>query len=207
MSSDTHPVVIGGGPSGSMFALTLAQAGRKVTLLEKTKEAHDKVCGEFLSYESVRYLERHGLHPRALDAVPLRTVRFITRWFQREHELPFTGWSLTRKRLDEALLTQAEKAGVQVVRGAQVTSLAQSNHQWCAALQDGTTFSAGNVVLASGKLDVHGWRRPSGTQPGLIAFKMYYRLTDQQRGALGNAVELILFPGGYAGLQPVSTLR
>jgi flavin-dependent dehydrogenase len=32
---------------------------------------------------------------------------------------------------------------------------------------------------------------------------MYYRLTAQQHALLGDAIELILFPGGYAGLQPV----
>ena len=42
-------LVIGGGLAGSMVALRLAAAGREVTLLERERTAHHKVCGEFLS--------------------------------------------------------------------------------------------------------------------------------------------------------------
>lgn len=203
MKRNDIPLVLGGGPAGSMFALTLARAGRDVTLLEKSKEPHNKVCGEFISRESIHYLERHGLHPASLGAVPVRTVRFVTRWFQRESALPFTAWSLTRRKVDEALLTRAAAHGVQVIRDAHVTSLEQRSGLWSATLRDGRSFQAGKVVLATGKLDVGGWPRPLGTQPHLIAFKMYYRLTEAQREALGEAVELVLHAGGYTGLQPV----
>jgi len=51
-------LVIGGGPAGSMLALRLAGSGREVRLLEKEREPHHKVCGEFLSAEAVEYLRR-----------------------------------------------------------------------------------------------------------------------------------------------------
>lgn len=186
-----------------MFALTLARAGHAVTLLEKTREPHDKVCGEFLSRESAVYLERHGLHPEKLGAVPIDTVRLVTPWFTQERALPFPAWSLTRKRLDEALLVEAQRSGVQVLRGAQVTALTRADNSWRVTVRDREAFTASDVVLATGKLDVGGWPRPEGRQPDLIAFKMYYRLSSDQLAKLGSSVELVLFPGGYAGLQPV----
>ena len=67
----------------------------------------------------------------------------------------------------------------------------------------GGVVRAPAVFLATGKHDVRGWARPEGTQSGLLGFKMYCRLSAEQYAALGSAVELILFPGGYAGLQPV----
>ena len=48
--------MIGGGLAGSMVAMRLASAGREVVLLEKEREAHHKVCGEFLSREAIHYL-------------------------------------------------------------------------------------------------------------------------------------------------------
>ena len=42
-------LVIGGGLSGAMAGLRLAQAGREVVLLERERKSHHKVCGEFLS--------------------------------------------------------------------------------------------------------------------------------------------------------------
>ena len=53
--------VIGGGVAGPALATELARAGRSVILFEKEKEAHDKVCGEFISHEGVRYLRDLGV--------------------------------------------------------------------------------------------------------------------------------------------------
>lgn len=196
-------LVIGGGLSGTIAALRLARADRAVTLLEKTRGPHDKVCGEFLSGEAVGYLQACGLHPDSLGGVPIRSVRLITQSFARESALPFPAWSLTRRTLDEALLRRASEAGVFVLRDAAVRSLQHDGEQWSALLRDDRTFQAGDVMLAAGKLDLNGWPRPQGMQSGLVGFKMYYRLTEVQLQSLGTAVELIPFAGGYAGLQQV----
>jgi flavin-dependent dehydrogenase len=42
-----------------------------------------------------------------------------------------------------------------------------------------------------------------GSADGAIGMKMYYDLIPQQAASLAGAIELILFPGGYAGLQCV----
>lgn len=81
-----------------MFALTLARAGRDVTLLEKSKEPHDKVCGEFLSREALVHLQRVGLDVRARGAVPIQHMRLVTPWFQQQSRLPFGAWSLSTLR-------------------------------------------------------------------------------------------------------------
>ena len=203
MTKRCAPLVLGGGPAGSMCALMLARAGHEVTLLEKSKEAHDKVCGDFLSRESLVYLQRNGLTPQALGAVQIGAVRVVTPKFQKESALPFPAWSLTRRVLDEALLTEAARQGAQVVREAHIASLRRENSAWMAGLRDGRSWRTTNAVLATGKLDVNGWARPEGTQPGLIAFKMYYRLGEPQMRELGDAVELVFYPGGYTGLQRV----
>ena len=44
-------LVIGGGLAGAAAAVHLAGAGRDVCLLERTTGPHDKVCGEFLSFD------------------------------------------------------------------------------------------------------------------------------------------------------------
>jgi hypothetical protein len=48
-----------------------------------------------------------------------------------------------------------------------------------------------------------GYPRHPGKQNDLVAFKMYFRLAPAQQTAMARYVELILFPGGYAGLQLV----
>jgi flavin-dependent dehydrogenase len=69
-------------------------------------------------------------------------------------------------------------------------------------LDDGTIREAPTVFLATGKHDLRGHSRPKDPEQW-IAFKMYYRLTSAQATDLADASELMLFPGGYGGIQPV----
>ncbi|SEB99835.1 NAD(P)/FAD-dependent oxidoreductase [Terriglobus roseus] len=204
---DAEALIVGGGLAGSMVALELAKAGRGAVLLERSKAAHHKVCGEFLSAETIHYLARHNVDLPALGAISLHSVRLVLRRGIVEDRLPFAAYSLTRSVLDEALLTHAAAAGVVVERNSAVEHLQPQGAAWCASVRDGRSFRSANIFLATGKHDLRGFSRPAGTHRGLIAFKMYYRLTPQQHAQLGAAVELILFPGGYAGLQPVEDGR
>jgi flavin-dependent dehydrogenase len=196
-------MIIGGGLAGSAAAITLSRAGHSVVILEKEKQPQHKVCGEFLSQEALQYLQALGVEVNSLGAVPIHSVRIagVTR------ALPFAAMSLTRRCLDEELLRIATAAGVTVMRGARVQSLAQIATGWQAKLEDGigneSILEAPDVFLATGKHDLHGRRRPAGKQSGLVAFKMYFRLTPPQTAVLKGCVELHLFRGGYAGLQMV----
>ena len=69
-------------------------------------------------------------------------------------------------------------------------------------LAQGDPVAAGEVFLATGKHDLRAWPRP-GSAGGAIGMKMYYDLVPRQTASLAGAIELILFPGGYAGLQCV----
>lgn len=202
-SASSEALILGGGLAGSMVALDLARAGRQVVLLEKSRGPHDKVCGEFLSREALHYLGRHHVDPLALGAVPIRSVRLVMNKVQVECALPFTALSLSRRRLDAEMLRVASSAGVEVQRGACVEAVGKRDNTWYADLRGGGVLAAKNAFLATGKHDLRGWARPAGSHRGLVAFKMYYRLTPQQHASLGQTVELILFPGGYAGLQAV----
>jgi flavin-dependent dehydrogenase len=73
---------------------------------------------------------------------------------------------------------------------------------WQAALDDGTTREAPTVFLATGKHDLRGHARPRGAEQW-VAFKMYFRLAPAQAAELAHASELMLYPGGYGGIQPV----
>lgn len=202
-TTSADALILGGGLAGTMVALELASAGRKSVLLERSRAAHHKVCGEFLSGEAVHYLARHRIDLPALGAVALHSVRLALRSGIVESRLPFAAYSLTRSVLDEELLRCAAVAGVDVQRNAAVENLQHEHGEWCALVRDGRSFRSKDIFLATGKHDLRGYPRPAGTHRGLVAFKMYYRLTAEQHAQLGNSVELILFPGGYAGLQPV----
>src|SRR5512138_3557027 len=57
-SSTTYDlIVIGAGPAGCSAAITAARAGASVLLLERGRYPRHKVCGEFVSAESLELLE------------------------------------------------------------------------------------------------------------------------------------------------------
>lgn len=191
-------LVIGGGLAGGAVAAHLASKGRAVTLLERTAGPHDKVCGEFLSFEAVHYLRALGIDLDRLGAVAIRHVCLHGRRGSAACELPFAALSVSRRVLDEAVLQQAAAAGAEVRRGCPVQALRRTADGWAAQLEGGRAIASGDVFLATGKSDLRGWRRQPGRHNGLIGFKQHWH----GAAGAGPCVELFLFPGGYAGLEP-----
>lgn len=218
ISSLCHDVLIaGGGPAGATLAIELAQAGQGAVLIERSREAQHKVCGEFLSPESLPLLRRIGIHPVALGAQTIHSLRIAARDVLAEVVLPAPALALTRYTLDEALLQRARQTGASLLRGYTVEQLAPLRERdlrggWQARITDVSHASmeiqGREAFLATGKHDLRGWARAAdGAQNTLVALKMYFVLTREQQAELAGHVELILYPGGYAGLQPVEDGR
>jgi flavin-dependent dehydrogenase len=189
--------------AGCAAAIALARKGRQVTLIEREPTPRHKVCGEFLSGEALEYLYALGIDVTSLGAVPIDYVRLAAARRAAEAPLPFPAASLTRKALDTALIAEAIAAGVRVERGRGVQTLARTApNVWQATLDDGDTREAPTAFLATGKQDLRGYPRPADPQRW-VAFKMYFRLGSEQAAELARASELMLYPGGYGGIQPV----
>ena len=200
-------LIIGGGPAGASLAARLARAGRPVRLIEREAGPHDKVCGEFLSFEAAAYLAELGVDARALGAVPITGVEVLRGKRRVQASLPFEALSLSRRVMDEALLAKAAALGAQIERGRRVTRLEGGSGAWRIQLDDGEAIEAPQVFLATGKHDLRGWKRPPGRQSDLIGFKQHWTLARGAAGSVLSQVEIHLFPGGYAGLEPVEGER
>ena len=195
-------LVIGGGPAGGVLAAHLARSGRRVILAERSSSPHDKVCGEFLSEEAARLLSELDIDLAALGAAQISAVRLHERSKSVAVELPFRAYSLSRRILDEAVLTAALSFGAELRRGVHIKSLERSGSMWLARTAGGDALFAAGAFLATGKHDLRGWRRPT-SRNDLIGFKLHLWLADDQVAKLKSYVELFVFPGGYAGLTLV----
>jgi flavin-dependent dehydrogenase len=196
-------LIVGGGLAGSMVGLRLAAADRRVTLLERERGPHHKVCGEFLSPEAQQYLKQAGIDAPALGAQPIRSVRLSSKRRVIETKLPFTALSLSRCVLDEALLNRAAQLGCNIERGAFVESLTNADGLWHAQLRGRESWSAPTVFLANGKHDLHDFERKPAPQADLVGFKLHWRLASSQTEALRGFMDLYLFCDGYGGLSLV----
>ena len=203
IQSQDEVLVIGGGVAGCAASIALRRKGRNVTLIEREPTPRHKVCGEFLSGEALDDLDALGIDVAALGAVPIEKVRLATSGRAAEAPLPFLAASLTRQTLDTELIAKAIAAGVRVERGRSVLALGRTiGGMWQATLDDGAICEAPTAFLATGKHDLRGHARPKDPQRW-VAFKMYFRLAPEQAADLARASELMLFPGGYGGIQPV----
>ena len=189
--------------AGCAAAIALARKGRSVTLIEREPTPRDKVCGEFLSGEALEDLQALGIDVASLGAVPIDYVRLAAARRAAEAPLPFPAASLTRKTLDTSLIAEAIAAGVRVECGRTVQTLSRTaTDVWQVTLDNGAIREAPTVFLATGKHDLRGHARPKDPQRW-VAFKMYFRLAPEQAAELERASELMLYPGGYGGIQPV----
>ncbi len=195
-------VVAGGGLAGASAATVLARVGRDVTLLERTRGPTEKICGEFVSGEAVRMLDRIGLDTQALGGHQVGAVRLIRGARAVESRLPFTALGVSRGRLDEALLAHAARCGVDMRRGCGVARADGTT----LTMTDGTTVEASALFLATGKHDLRGLRREA-TAEDLVGFKMHFALSPIAMAALAGHVEIVVFPDAYVGLQRIEDGR
>lgn len=193
-------LVVGGGLAGPAAATWLARAGQTVTLWDRERLPTHKICGEFLSWEAQRWLGELGLDLDALGAVAIDRVRLVTARRSAVGRLGFTARSVTRRALDAAMLDLAESAGAVVERGVTVREVAGDG----AVVAPHASVRPETLLVATGKHNLRGVGRDgAGTLNHQLGFKAYFRLTPAQRTQLSGHVELILFQGGYAGLQMV----
>lgn len=194
----------GGGPAGAAAAALLARTGRSVVVLERGAGPADKICGEFLSGEAARYIERLGLDVGSLGGHPISAVRLLRGGRRAEAALPFPALGLSRRALDAALLDHAAAQGAEVRRGQTVLGADGATVR----LAGSGRLAAEALLLATGKHDLRGLRRPAApARDHLIGFKTHLRLSARQRAALDGWIELILFADAYAGLQRIEDGR
>jgi menaquinone-9 beta-reductase len=87
-----------------------------------------------------------------------------------------------------------------------VRQVTREQNSWLVHARDRDPMVADDLFLATGKHDLRDLGRP-GAARGALGFKMYLRLAPAQTAALAGEIVLILFPGGYAGLQSVEARR
>lgn len=203
-------VIAGGGLAGGAAAAMLASAGRPTLLFERETAPSHKICGEFLSAEAQQYLARTGFALDALGGHVISRLRLVRGGSVAETPLPFRSLGLSRRVLDEALLEYAAACGAHVHRGASVR--VQADNSAKSEIEIGVhnfgRWTPKVLLLATGKHDVRGLRRRLGSPAeDLVGFKMHFRLDLAQTRALHGSVEVIVFLGGYAGLQLVEDGR
>lgn len=214
-------VVVGAGPAGAATAILLAERGHDVVLLDRARFPRDKVCGEYLSPEGSRVLDRLGVLKavEARGARPLRGMRIVAPdgtalvgdypragpWRgYRDHAL-----AVPRRMLDAELVRRARELPVTLREGFRVTDLVTDGARVTGVegvpsrgAEGAERIAARLVVGADGRTSVVA-RRLGLVQPhpwlARLALMTYAEgvAGDPERG------EIFVAPPAYSILNPV----
>ena len=144
-------IIIGAGPAGSTAAATLAEKGWKVLLLDKETMPREKVCGDALTPESQRYLQRLNV----LDRVSAAGHRCERMSFYSPSgnmiSLPSTFLCIPRKDLDTILACRACEMGATFARGSvSCVSFERDGTAICALREEQRAVHGNYVIMATG---------------------------------------------------------
>ena len=123
-------VIIGGGLSGSSTALNLSKKGYSVLIIEKEKSQDYKPCAGGMASSMQRFLP---LDIKDAIASKIKNVEF--RWKATDDvtadltgESPF--WIIKREKLDQLLLDESLRHGVQIIRPLFIERIIKKNDKW-----------------------------------------------------------------------------
>lgn len=116
-------VIVGGGLAGLVCANLLSQSA-KVVLLEKKQYPFHRVCGEYISNETIPFLKRNGLYPNFLELPSIRQLWLTSVNGQKaEIDLGLGGFGISRFQLDHFLYQKAKEKGVAVFENCEATQI------------------------------------------------------------------------------------
>jgi flavin-dependent dehydrogenase len=205
-------VIIGGGPAGSSAAISLANNGLNVAVIEKNIFPRDVLCGEFLSHEVTSALRSFGLIDEFLLLKPNRVshFRFIPENGRAaRHPLGFEGFALKRSLLDQLLLKKAKSLGTTVVQPAEVVSMRRVNTFFeilCKTNKGIETFAAVNVIGAYGRqniIDKSLNRSFVSSRSGYSGIK-YHVPKEMLNGFKEDEIQIFSSNGIYCGVNCVN---
>ncbi|HEY8232227.1 MAG TPA: FAD-dependent monooxygenase [Vicinamibacteria bacterium] len=208
-------VVVGGGPAGSALAALVARRGHDVLVLDAQRFPRDKVCGESVSPEGWRLVERMGAleRVRALEPRLVRGMHLVApdgTSFDGRYRDGLAGFAVRRCALDAALLDAARDAGARVVEGVRVHDLLFDSGRVAGVVADvdgePRDVRARLVAGADGRCSLVA-RRLGLVQPepGLRRFAVRGHWDGVE--ATGELGEMHVAEGAYCGIAPLGGAR
>ena len=210
-------IVIGGGPAGSTAASLLAQAGRRVLVMEREHFPRYHI-GESLLSATLPILEHVGVLPavRAAGFVEKPGGTFLwgssgepwSFWFREDPGGYAHAYHVLRSEFDAILLRHAAASGAEVREGCTVVRLEGEGPFHVHAQHDGAAV----VAEAAHVIDASGQHALIGRHEGLrecnpffknLALWSYFADAGRLEGALVNNILSAAFDEGWCWYIPL----
>ena len=195
-------IIVGGGPAGTSAAITARSAGLHILLLERGSIPRHRVCGEFVSAESLDLLDAllsFEHKPLLRQAIRIAQTRVFLDGHIIETAVDPPAASIARLDLDAALWASALDRGVDARQRVTVHGISGSG-PFRVSTSAGD-FESQAVINASGRWSNLTADRSlnNGTAEKWLGLKGHF-----SEAATPSSVDLYFFEGGYCGVQPVN---
>lgn len=159
-------VVVGAGPAGAHFARTLANAGGKVALVDRSEFPRDKLCGGFLTDKTIELLAA------AYPGLPFSgtEIRRVHAFYKGEPAASFhilsKAKTIRRYELDTSLVHEAEGRGAHLYLADAAYLIDLEKNE--VVLKDGRVLRYAHLIGADGACSTV--RRLVGLSPNQTGF-------------------------------------
>lgn len=152
MTFDADVIVAGAGPSGAVAARTLAEAGVRTLLIDRSAFPRNKPCGGGLS---ARALLRFPWLREATTGIDVHRIQRLHLEGPKGSALDIDDDEpcvvlIRRIEFDAALVERAQRAGATVLSGFEVTQAEQDASSVVLRARDGRTLRSRMVIAADG---------------------------------------------------------
>ena len=191
--------IIGGGLAGLSLAILLARQGKEVVLWEKAAFPSHRVCGEYISKESLPFLMT------LLPDFPWRDVPHIDTLVLSapsgkilKQKLDSGGIGISRYRLDAALAEMARAEGVTIVENCRILDWSE-NPDGFDVYSAEEKWRCKSLFLASGKGKIPGeTAAKTSIRRNFVGVKYHIRFDHP-----ADEIQLHNFRNGYCGMSRI----
>ena len=127
--------IVGGGLAGLSLSILLAKKKYKVILFEKEKYPFHRVCGEYISLESWKFIESLGLNLSKLNLPIIK--KLIVSSPNGKHinaNLDLGGFGISRFFIDNELKKIAIKNGVNILEETKVNDVVFNDEKFASKI-------------------------------------------------------------------------
>ncbi|QOI96734.1 MAG: FAD-dependent monooxygenase [Flammeovirgaceae bacterium] len=193
--------IIGGGLGGLIAAIRLAGAGVPVMLFEKKTYPFHRVCGEYVSNETLPFLKHNGLFPEKFKPPSISRFQLSAANGQSTFlPLDLGGFGISRYTFDHFLSQQARAAGVQLFEQCEVTDVHFDTNRF--KIHTSEKVYEADVALGSfgkrSRLDIQLNRDFIKKRSPYVGIKHHIK-TDHP----DDLIALHNFNGGYLGISNI----